>query len=454
MLRRDNVLNVKLISCCAFLFLTACDAAYVASRVTPVEQPQPDALGVDVIALTPATIARANQSRYAPRQEPSGTIATTTASANVPAPVFEPELRPAPVQTNMPRRTRVEEYHLGTGDVVSVVLDEERSAAAAAAMNQSNPASNTPQTGRLLKTIRQDGSITLPRLGTISLGGKTLREAEDAMQATMLSRQLNLGFSLDVDQFASKTFSVDGAVSSPDNFPITIGPSYLRGAIAKANGLNKDVDPQYAVVKLYRDGQTYQIGYEELQNQSSETDVVLKDGDNIFVENTFNAAQAMQYNQEQLDIRRLRREDQVYERDVTLKSLELRISQLRELEQRIALGSVKQDFVYVAGNIETQYRYNLPFEKTAVLADALYDNGGINSLSGNPAAIYVLRADFESGRITAFQLDATNAANLVLSTLFELRPRDIIFIGNQPIMQWNTVISQLLPSLSVARTVQ
>nr|WP_272209963.1 DNA polymerase III subunit psi [Marinicella sp. W31]MDC2875810.1 DNA polymerase III subunit psi [Marinicella sp. W31] len=51
--------------------------------------------------------------------------------------------------------------------------------------------------------------------------------------------------------------------------------------------------------------------------------------------------------------------------------------------------------------------------------------------------------------ITAWSLDAQNTANLLLATELQLRPNDIVFVASQPVTNWNRLISQVLPSISV-----
>ena len=72
---------------------------------------------------------------------------------------------------------------------------------------------------------------------------------------------------------------------------------------------------------------------------------------------------------------------------------------------------------------------------------------------GNPKQIYVIRGarklkDFTS--IKALHLDASNAANFLLATHLELRPKDVIFVGSQPVTNWNRVINQIIPSLGLS----
>ena len=52
-------------------------------------------------------------------------------------------------------------------------------------------------------------------------------------------------------------------------------------------------------------------------------------------------------------------------------------------------------------------------------------------------------------KIVAFHLDSTNVANFLLATSLELRPKDVVFIGTQPITNWNRIVSQIIPSLGL-----
>jgi polysaccharide biosynthesis/export protein len=73
-------------------------------------------------------------------------------------------------------------------------------------------------------------------------------------------------------------------------------------------------------------------------------------------------------------------------------------------------------------------------------------------LTGNPKQIYVIRggADLKKlAPITALHLDAKNAANFLLATRLELRPKDVVFVGTQSITNWNRMINQIIPSLGL-----
>jgi polysaccharide export outer membrane protein len=120
---------------------------------------------------------------------------------------------------------------------------------------------------------------------------------------------------------------------------------------------------------------------------------------------------------------------------------------------RLELGAEERDFVYLAGEVGDQGRFPLPFGRQASLADALFESDGFERGTGNPSQIYVLRAPSDlSQPVTAWHLDARNAANFVLATQFELRPNDIIFIEEQPITRWNRAFQQFFPTVFTAVT--
>ncbi|MEO9793828.1 MAG: hypothetical protein ABJ360_16415 [Roseobacter sp.] len=89
------------------------------------------------------------------------------------------------------------------------------------------------------------------------------------------------------------------------------------------------------------------------------------------------------------------------------------------------------------GEMRDQSRFALPFGRTANLADAMFDTArGVSVESADISQIYVLRASQdprEFGAMTAWHLDARNAANFTLMTNFQMRPDDVMFVAQQPI---------------------
>jgi polysaccharide export outer membrane protein len=70
-------------------------------------------------------------------------------------------------------------------------------------------------------------------------------------------------------------------------------------------------------------------------------------------------------------------------------------------------------------------------------------------VTADPAGIYVIRgSDGQNPQI--FRLNSNLAFGMLLAERFEMKPQDVVFVDTAAISQWNRVISQLLPSVTVA----
>ena len=106
-----------------------------------------------------------------------------------------------------------------------------------------------------------------------------------------------------------------------------------------------------------------------------------------------------------------------------------------------------QQKVFMLGEVARSDSVDI-FNGHLTLAAALGEVGGVNQNSANPSAIYIIRGtDKEKPQI--FHLDAQYATGLLLAERFEMHAQDVVFVDTAGISQWNRVISQLLPSISV-----
>src|SRR6266576_5324075 len=89
--------------------------------------------------------------------------------------------------------------------------------------------------------IAADGTTTLPLLGTINLGGKTLEEATGHVRELLQKDYLvNPQVSVRILEYAKRRFTVLGQVQKPGTFEIPSEESVnLLEAIAMAGGFNR-----------------------------------------------------------------------------------------------------------------------------------------------------------------------------------------------------------------------
>ena len=437
----------RLLAISVLTFLTGCGVAYVSPEVSDAGSK------VRIVALTSETVLAANRSLYAPKQLPSvffqnaGGAGGMRGAGTTPAPVSAGQSRPGNLALRIPSTPPRSTYDIGIGDVLLLATRgsgstvEELSGLLAA------------QSRRQGYTVQDDGAIAIPDVGRVNVAGLTLEEAEAALFQRLLEAQIDPSFSLEISEFNSKSVSIGGAVGKPTIIPITLTPLTLDQAVASAGGIQTP-DLDYASIRLYRDGDLYQIPLNEYLRRGDLQKTRLVAGDSIFVDTEYQLDRAQAYFAEQITIQQFRQQARVQALAELQAVVNLRRAALDESRANFKAqtdnDAVQRDYAYLAGEVNNSGRFTLPFGRVATLADALYSEGGFDTETGNPSQIYVLRGSDdprEFGAVTAWNLDARNATNLILATRMELRPNDVIFIAEQPVTRWNRVITQITPSL-------
>ena len=86
--------------------------------------------------------------------------------------------------------------------------------------------------------VRSDGGVTVPLVGTVKIGGKTIEQAQSLIREQLLQGYLvNPRVTITVTEATKKSFYVLGQVAKPGPYPIAAGESItLVQAIAMAGG--------------------------------------------------------------------------------------------------------------------------------------------------------------------------------------------------------------------------
>jgi len=412
---------------------------------------------VRVLPLTAESVMVANAAPYQPRQLPSyfsqtaGLHGTMSAPIAAPDTAFDRITRPGDLATRLPPPVPPTSYRIGVGDVVLLATPKSGSTV------EQLTGILAAQTARQGYTVQDDGTISVPTVGRVQIAGQTVEDAEAALFQKFLDKQVDPTFSLEISEFHSKKVAVGGDVSSPTVVPLTLSPLYLDEALAAAGGA-KSADMDTALVRLYRDGKLYQVPLKALYDRSGTGRIQLADGDSVFVDTAYALDKAAAYFEEQIKLANFKQAERSARLTALNTELTLRRAELGEAREnfntRLELGAEGRDYAYLTGELGKQARYPLPFDRKATLADALYDaGGGLTTAKSNPKEIYVLRGSdnpLEYDAITAWHLDARNAAALLLATRFELHANDVIFVAAQPVTHWSNVVNAITPSLIVS----
>jgi polysaccharide export outer membrane protein len=111
----------------------------------------------------------------------------------------------------------------------------------------------------------------------------------------------------------------------------------------------------------------------------------------------------------------------------------------------------KENKVFILGGVTPQIFKINPVNRET-LADVLFTNGGaLNASSAKRSEIYLLRG---SNPVIAYHLDAQSPTRLIVADAMELRPNDILYVAEQPIISFNRTLATIAPLRILLRDIQ
>ena len=111
----------------------------------------------------------------------------------------------------------------------------------------------------------------------------------------------------------------------------------------------------------------------------------------------------------------------------------------------------KKNKVFLLGGVSPQI-FEIDPKERETLADILFTNGGIlASTSAKRSEVYLLRGN---NPVTAYHLDAQSPTRLLVADAMELRPNDILYVAEQPIISFNRALTTIVPLRVLLRDIQ
>lgn len=280
-------------------------------------------------------------------------------------------------------------YRIGPGDVISVIVWDHPE------LTIPTGQFATPENaGRL---VSQDGTMYYPNVGVFNVAGLTTEEVRQKIAENLARVITRPQVDVRVAAFRSQRINVTGEVAKPGPVPLTDVPAGVLDVLAAAGGLTERASRRSAT--LTREDKSYPIDMDALLARGDAgSNMLLRGGDVVHFH------------------------DNARER------------------------------VFLLGEFTKETP--LPFESGHMsLTEAISAAGGLSRTTANRSAVYVFRdngapAEGQAWKPDVYALDLSSAQSLLLADQFELRPRDVVYVAATSFAKYNSVINQLLPTIS------
>lgn len=277
------------------------------------------------------------------------------------------------------------EYRIGPGDVINVIVWEHPELT-----NPTGEFRDPISAGRLVDT---EGLMYYPYIGSFKAAGMTVGELRGFVAQHLGAVISKPQVDARVVAFRSRRVQVSGEVRQPGLVSLDDTEKGIVDAIGERGGLTDNASRRR--LELNRGGQRYTVSLAALLtgSQDQAPNPGLLPGDLLHVPD--------------------RSDDQVF-----------------------VLGEVNKE-----GPVYLQ-------QQRTTLTEVLANSGGLNRTTSNDAGVLVFRRPNADRVATVYRASLANAVGLLMAGEFALEPRDVVYVSSTSFSDYNSVINQLLPTIS------
>ena len=309
------------------------------------------------------------------------------------------------LKNNIPKNSEIKKYRMGVGDKLTFVQLQEMNKQINSEdilLNESNNISQilSEEHDKIISSsalVGSDGSILLLGLGRLDAKGRTINELRSDIRNTLIRKGLAPNFQLEVTGFNSSKAYIFGPGGINSVVPIRDRSLTLMELIASSKLVAKS--DQVVLITLLRDQKSYKLSTEGLLDPNR-SEIYIQDKDIIKLENLPYKA------------------GQVY----------------------TITGSRNAKIVPINPMVRE------------TLADILFmENGPLGNSTVKKSEIYLLRGQ---DPIIAYHLDAQKASRVLIAAAMELRPDDILYVAERPIISFSRLLAELSPLRNLLRDIK